>query len=287
MRVGCLSGTTASPPTSTLASGGGTWSSARGGDPEGQRCFVACCSDEAVCSRQDSACSGSALTSSCAETATGRAQFNFPGAPAPPAGGARMLPPGPPGGAPGQPFPLPALSPVSARLRGHRPSQSVSPGMASAPLGGPGDDLAPLAPARGTRRQYAANQGAYFAGDAGAGAQGPPPPSGHGRSASTAFFSPASMADPSPAPYFTPGAGNQFAGAQGGGYAGEQPQQIPAYGQQPVANLASQFGQMGIAGSKPNASTTNLVGQLLNPAELFQMDPPQIQLPPNVRRARC
>lgn len=61
----------------------------------------------------------------------------------------------------------------------------------------------------------------------------------------------------------------------------------PQYGQQPqsAGPLASQFGQMGLGGKPAPAmvSTTNLVGLPLNPAELFEMAPPEIRLPANVR----
>ena len=112
---------------------------------------------------------------------------------------------------------------------------------------------APL-PARGSRRQYAANPAAQ-------------------------------------APFFNPNA-PAHAGApeSAGGYQGQpapyqQPQQ--GYGQQQagqVQGITNQFGQMGIAGQRPvqSLSTTNLVGLPLHPGELYAMNPPEILLPPNV-----
>ena len=183
------------------------------------------------------------------------------------------------------------MPPASAqRARGHRPSQSVNPRSSPAPLPPQPDDLAaPLAsaPARGPRRQYAQNQAAYFAAEASTAAlppPGPPPAGGHARAASQAFFSPAAMMDPNGAPSPQPFAQDQ----QQFPYPNQQqPQQIPAYGQQPapVAAISNQFSQMGISGQQNPAfqsNTTNLVGQPLNPAELFMMDPPEIRLPANV-----
>lgn len=45
--------------------------------------------------------------------------------------------------------------------------------------------------------------------------------------------------------------------------------------------LANQFGQMGINAQKGMVQNTNLVNLPLNPAELFAMEPPTINLPPN------
>lgn len=149
-------------------------------------------------------------------------------------------------------------------------------------------------PARGSRRQYAANTAAYIAGD---GSAGPPVP-GHGHSASVSlgpssnFFSPADPAVQQP--FFNPNAppqgppdayqnGNQHPAPQ---FQAPGPQQGYQGQPQPVAGLANQFGQMGISGPRPtqSLSTTNLVGLPLHPGELYAMNPPEILLPPNVRR---
>ena len=173
--------------------------------------------------------------------------------------------------------------PNPQRARGHRPSQSVNPRSSPAPPPPQPDEQAP-APARGPRRQYAQNQGAYFTAEANNAPQtGPPAAGGHARAASQAFFSPAAMMDPNGAPSPVPFAQDQ----QQFPYPTQQPQQIPAYGQQtaPDAAISNQFSQMGISGQQNPAfqtSTTNLVGLPLNPAELFMMDPPEIRLPANV-----
>lgn len=139
----------------------------------------------------------------------------------------------------------------------------------------------PPAP-RGSRRQYAANTAAYIAGDtSGVGA---PLTSGHGHSQSQQFFSPASH-DPN-SQLFTPGA-QDFSGGAAAAQGFQQPgQPIPPYagGQQGVQGMANQFGQMGLGGQKQMqvVSSTNLIGQALNPAEMMSMSPPEIRLPPNV-----
>jgi protein transport protein SEC24 len=137
----------------------------------------------------------------------------------------------------------------------------------------------PPAP-RASRRQYAANTAAYIAGDtSGVGA---PLTSGHGHSQSQQFFSPASH-DPN-SQLFTPGA-RDFGGGAAAAQGFQQPG-IPPYagGQQGVQGMANQFGQMGLGGQKQMqvVSSTNLIGQALNPAEMMSMSPPEIRLPPNV-----
>lgn len=143
----------------------------------------------------------------------------------------------------------------------------------------------PPAPvARGSRRQYAANTAAYIAGDtSGVGA----PLTNHAHTQSQQFFSPATH-DPS-SQMFTPGGGPQDFGGAAAAQGFQQPgAPIPPYAgaqQQPgVQGMTSQFGQMGLGGQKPAqiVSTTNLIGQPLNPAEMMTMSPPEIRLPPNV-----
>lgn len=168
------------------------------------------------------------------------------------------------------------------------PEHSRSPPQQQAPPQQPGMSSPPPAPvARGSRRQYAANTAAYIAGDtSGVGA----PLTNHAHTQSQQFFSPATH-DPS-SQMFTPGAPQDFGGAaaaqgfqQPGAaippYAGGQQQQQ----QQPgVQGMSQQFGQMGLGGQKQMqvVSTTNLIGQPLNPAEMMAMSPPEIRLPPNV-----
>lgn len=142
------------------------------------------------------------------------------------------------------------------------------------------------APARGARRQYAANQGAYFAPEVAGGAtQGGGGQHAHSTSQS-AFFSPGDPAGVS-APYYPPTEGQYD---QQGYPAQSQQQQQPmsaAYDgqqqQQASAGLAGQFGQMALGSVQPlQVMTSNLVGLALNPAELFGAGPPEIRLPPNV-----
>lgn len=97
--------------------------------------------------------------------------------------------------------------------------------------------------------------------------------------------------------FFTPGLGaeNQFAAQQyqqqygAGGHApdsinapGAQQQQQPAYHpQMSMQNMADQFGNMGLGGTKPFALyTTNLLTSPPDPIEL-NLPPPEIRLPPN------
>ncbi|KIL59467.1 hypothetical protein M378DRAFT_26985 [Amanita muscaria Koide BX008] len=164
------------------------------------------------------------------------------------------------------------------------PPAAQSPAMENAPSGSP-----PPSQHHAKRRQYAAGQ-------------------------TQAYYGAESIADPSyPAPgmqqaqtpssgsqLFTPGlvAENQFqsqqtqaAAAGQGTYYGQQPDPEyingPAYGQppqpaygQPVADLAGQFGQMGIGGQKQlQLYTTNLFTSPPDPRELHR-PPPEIRLPP-------
>lgn len=254
------------------------------------------------------------------ETATGRSQYNFPGAPLGPPSGRRhgahasisgpiSAPPntssfpssyrnGPPpstgtplGGigrtGPGAPRAIPPFNgtppPNSPLTDAETTTQPPGERTTSPPA-----FTGAAAPARG-RRQYAAGTAAYIAGEQ---ATGP----GHGHSQSQQFFSPATGIPPlAGAPdgnnngFFSP-AGPDFGiqqnvtGGGAGGYANQGPP--PTYGQPPVAGLTNQFGQMGMGGGHKTLSplsTTNLVGLPLNPAELFSAPPPEIRLPPNVR----
>ncbi|GAA6015411.1 hypothetical protein JCM10207_008977, partial [Rhodosporidiobolus poonsookiae] len=180
------------------------------------------------------------------------------------------------------------------------------------PTSGTPDQLAPLGGAnarRGPRRQYARDTAAYLAGELGS---GPPPGAGHGHSQSVAgsFFSPASgmgapqAQDPAAAAgaagqFFTPGGGDSFAqpGAAPGAPAlgGAVPQAGPGMGGVPqpgapqagagfgAQQLAGQFGQMGLGGPRQTAApqNVNLIQTPLNPLELFTLEPPEINLPPN------
>lgn len=213
-----------------------------------------------------------------AEHATGRVQPHFPGSDP-----SRMTSPSQ-GGAPSRHAPQPSYS------------GATSPSLAS---GFPAP--APSGPPRAGRRQYAANTAAYIAGDPAMG-DAAPGGGGHGHTASmggpSQFFSPAGN---DPAPYLQSGPSYGYdqsqqppqAPQQQGGYGG-QPQQ-GGYGQQQapyggsqggVQGLTGQFGQMGMGGPRPvQLETVNLVGHQLNPAELFNMEPPQIRLPENVRES--
>ena len=167
------------------------------------------------------------------------------------------------------------------------------------PTSGTPDQLGARRPGR---RQYARDAGAYLAGDG----LGPPPGAGHGHSQSVAgsFFSPAA---PALAPvaggggqFFSPGAPDATAGGYGGAPAhpgapaplqpggGAPVGGAPGYGGQAAggaAQLAGQFGQMGLGGPRQqaNVANLNLIQTPLNPLELFTLQPPEINLPPNVR----
>ncbi|GAA5916720.1 hypothetical protein JCM6882_005786 [Rhodosporidiobolus microsporus] len=234
----------------------------------------------------------------------------------PPAGGRMPIPPygGGPAASPdpfarnAQPSPSPlAQQPPPPQIGANLAQQ---PGVSNTPppAAGTPDQLA--AGRRPGRRQYARDTGAYLAGDG----LGPPPGAGHGHSQSVAgsFFSPAAgggAVDPSAGAgagqFFTPGGGDSFAaagGAAGGapGFGGAPAPAGPAagamggaVGPQPGApgagagfhanNLAAQFGQMNMGGprAQANPANLNLIQTPLNPLELFTMQPPEINLPPN------
>jgi protein transport protein SEC24 len=116
--------------------------------------------------------------------------------------------------------------------------------------------------------------------------------SGHGHSQSQQFFSPAQR-DAAPQ-FFTPGGQQNAPAQQQGAMAqnndhvmyGQPPQPQSAGGfADPMSGMTNQFGQMGMGGQKPMqmVTTTNLINLPLNPAELMQLSPPEIRLPPNVR----
>ena len=168
---------------------------------------------------------------------------------------------------------------------------------AADPAAAPAPVPAPAPVVRGSRRQYAANTRQYIAGDL----TGPPSassnsPRRHGysqsvsvsSSAGSSFFAPGDAGiPPLAAPFGGPSPGK--APAYGGG---APVAQIPAFGGGPAgagqagagANLADQFGQMGLnggAGKQVNdAETVNLMNLPLNPAELFELASPAINLPP-------
>lgn len=168
--------------------------------------------------------------------------------------------------------PLPAL-----------PGQSASPQLGAAPV------------VRGSRRQYAANTAAYVAGDtAGAGVGHGGQYNGHQQQQQAAY---PQQQDQQPA-FFSPAdpQAQQYGGTQGGyteqgGYGGQQQQQqggayaggqaaYAGVGQQAMAGMSQQFGNMGI-GAPSGPQTANLVGMQLNPAELATLQPPPINLPPH------
>ncbi|KAK4704518.1 protein transport protein SEC24, partial [Phenoliferia sp. Uapishka_3] len=221
------------------------------------------------------------------ESATGRSQYNFPGAPQAPAGRNPAFrhasrasvsgPIAPPpntnsafsptplsgyGGARGPPVSgsplrnrtampqMPALPPYNPN--GARTPNSGSP--APPPAAGESHQRTPSTatgppPARGSRRQYAAATASYIAGDG----SGPPVP-GHGHSASVSlgpssnFFSPADPAPPQP--FYN---GNEPVGQQGG-YNGQQA--APQGFQQGYAGQQQQQQQQPVAG------LTNQFGQM-------------------------
>ncbi|GAA6027153.1 hypothetical protein JCM8097_002435 [Rhodosporidiobolus ruineniae] len=186
------------------------------------------------------------------------------------------------------------------------------------PGSGTPDQLAPLGGAaarRPGRRAYARDASAYLGADL---ASGPPAGAGHGHSQSVAgsFFSPAAPVAPQGQPggaaqqqggqFFSPAAPDAPAGFVGGG--GAAPQGAPADGgfggapggvqggaPAPVGGAApgqpgygmnqmqGQFGNMGIGGPRQtaNPANMNLINLPLNPLELFTLQPPEINLPPN------
>lgn len=189
------------------------------------------------------------------------------------------------------------------------------------PPSGTPDQVAPMPSRRPGRRQYARDTAAYLAGDLGASAGGQGAAGGHAHTQS-AFFSPASAAAAmgGGAPGATGGYGQPGAGAQDpstGGAAngqffspagGADPYAAAggaagpggAYGQQPqmqqpgaLAGMTNQFGQMGLGGPAApgmapaqkmlNAANVNLINAPVNPLELMTVEPPEINLPANVR----
>ncbi|KAK4053239.1 COPII subunit [Microbotryomycetes sp. JL221] len=148
-----------------------------------------------------------------------------------------------------------------------------------------------------TRRRYAANAAAYIAGD---GTVTSSVPSGHQHTQSQHFFAPAIpngiTQQQQQDGLFSPG---QVPGSQINS-AGLQP--IPPFqggssmnannnnNNNNVQNMSNQFGQMNMAGTPTQSgsikssivpTTTNLMNLPLHPAELMQLEPPVINLPPN------
>lgn len=175
------------------------------------------------------------------------------------------------------------------------PDSAAPPPAPAAPAAAPAPPVV-----RGSRRQYAANTRQYIAGDL----TGPPSaaanssPRRHGYSQSVAvssstggsFFAPGDGGIPPLAAPFggpSPGVGSAYGG-------GAPVAQIPAFGGGQaggaaggVGGLADQFGQVGLNGggaAKPvnDAETVNLMNLPLNPAELFELPSPPINLPPTV-----
>lgn len=209
----------------------------------------------------------------------------------PPAGGRMPIPPMPGQQSPQRPV-MPPIPPFNGGASSTPPimegpnRQSPAPGSARSPPPGQGPMVA-MGPPR-SRRQYAKNAAAYIAGDPTGGVGSIM--SGHGHSQSQQFFSPAQR-DAAPQ-FFTPGAQQSAPMQQPSAPSnndhvmyGQPPQSQSAGGfADPMSGMANQFGQMGIGGQKPMqmVTTTNLINLPLNPAELMQLSPPDIRLPPNV-----
>lgn len=213
----------------------------------------------------------------------------------PPAGGRMPIPPMPGQQPPHQQSPQ---RPVMQAIPPYNGASSTPPiaeiPARQSPLPSAMSPPPPTAGAPRSRRQYAKNAAAYIAGDP----TGPAPISGHGHSQSQQFFSPAQR-DAAPQ-FFSPGqqqAQQPPSDPSGGanvmyGQVPQQQQQQQQPPQQPGASgfgdpmqgMANQFGQMGFGGQKPMqmVTTTNLINLPLNPAELMQLSPPDIRLPPNV-----
>jgi hypothetical protein len=225
----------------------------------------------------------------------------------PPAAGNRMPIPPFNGGSPAPPDPFarnaqPSPSPMSQQpLPPQIGNVTQQPTLSNTPppASNTPDQLGAGARRPG-RRQYARDAGAYLAGDG----SGPPPGAGHGHSQSVAgsFFSPAA---PALAPaggagqFFTPGGGDAAGAGFGAAPVQPGPGGAPAPAQ-PIggapsaapagfaagapAQLANQFGQMGLGGPRQqaNVANLNLIQTPLNPLELFTLQPPEINLPPNV-----
>ncbi|KAM0787856.1 hypothetical protein ACM66B_003909 [Microbotryomycetes sp. NB124-2] len=248
----------------------------------------------------------------------GASQFRGAGGGPPPAGGRMGIPPmhnnqfgQQQNGRPG----VPHIPPFAGPNNSATPPIAEHPQRTPAPQspGGPQNPLSPPpqpqqqqpnaaqqpAPPSGlpsrTRRRYAANTAAYIAGD---GTVTGAPVSGHAHTQSQQFFSPVNGSQP-PDQLFSPGQvpGSQQQQQPNAGF-GAQPnsaglQPIPPFqggqaaGGAPnnVQNMTNQFGQMNVgAGAAKQAivpTTTNLINLPLHPAELMQLQPPPINLPPN------
>ncbi|BGP16188.1 COPII subunit [Rhodosporidiobolus nylandii] len=225
--------------------------------------------------------------------------------------GAWLSPPTPdPFARNGQPSPSPLSQQPPPPQIGGAPLQQQQPQAAPTPPPAPNtpDQLAPL-PAAGARRPgrraYARDTAAYLAGEM----TGPPAGAGHGHSQSVAgsFFSPAAAGMGGAAPldpstgggagqFFTPGGGDGFAhaggaptapmgaaAAMGAAPVGGVPPAQGTAGGYGAAQMTQQFGQMGVGGPRQtaNPANLNLIQTPLNPLELFTMQPPEINLPPN------
>jgi len=208
------------------------------------------------------------------------------GQPTPPPGSVATPPP--PSGTPDQVGALPSRRP--GRRQYARDTAAYLAGDLGANGGGapaPGGGHAHTQSAFYSPASAAASMGGH-PGAAAGGGYGQPGAAGAqdlGSGPNGQFYSPAGGADP----YASGGAQPVGApGMQGGGYGqqGQQQQQQPAT----MAGMTNQFGQMGLGGGPAsaqkmvNAANVNLINTPVNPLELMTVEPPEINLPANVRR---